>query len=1449
MAIDTSKYLSGGSSGSSPTPSTSKKSNIDTGSYLSNSGPSAESINSRGSAESDESRLVSQSREISSPAKSKFSIPALDYVNEKVSNIGNLLNRAAISGADAIGLNQVKNRLGDGPSFVSDIFKDNAAPAVTTAEKAADIIGNLYGFTAPAMGAYATGGKLVGGALAKFAPNAPKLLQAIGRGAGAGLAYGAANEGLDAAVGSEDKSLGDRLKSVGTDAALFAAGDGALSALGSGIKAIASKYAGTKIGDALGRLTGQGVRSAETAPQDVLALPQGRGEARLNAAMERSNLRPNEDPILASGRVRNPEPLGLPEPNIAAPTKARLETRPNEYTSKFENLVNTANKMKFTPGRELEELESLWSQMAGPKDPALNELIDLAYPKQVSKVSADSLSKAKALQRSREVAGVPNKVRSMDDRYQPVVNEAVAPRQRVGFAEAPSAQAEIIPPQRRFAPTESTLTQQQPTIRNQQQVSDVVPALRSSEENLAARERGFAETVRASNKTPSNFKEKLKAMYTPITEEQTLAKANLRLSNDIEEAASFVMGKERFSAEKAATAQRLIDHFNSQGNYQRAVDIAEKVAEEATNSGQAIQALSLFNRLTPDGVLYRAQRIAKNINTSSPVWAKKVEVTEAMGKNIKELSDVTQRMTGVKDISNDVMNILERAKAGEKLGESDSATLKRFVTESKQFIQETSKPPKAPKPPQQIKDARVRDNVLSFLEQKEKEALERRAGRRNRFNSTPLDEWADMAIIGAAKLARGTVKFADWSEQMIRDLGEEVRPHLGNLYERAREAFEQSSKKVTAQTIDRAEKLTEKVIKDNQLAPHEAESLRDLAKNVSALSGEEKRLASQDLQVILKNLDKPSMLKKISSLQTQAQLLNPKTQVRNALGNELFYRIERLNKMVATPIDIARSKITGGDRTVTFKTNNQGQYWENFMRGLKAGWKGANVNGLETQYDLASPAFKSKYNPLTYTEKALGAALKSFDTAAYMRAYNNTLGEQATLRAINEGQAGNKQLIQKYIRESDENLMNIANEYGKYATFQDNNVISKGMTALKKGLNAGKEFGIGDLVLKYPKTPGALLMRALEYSPAGFVRSAAIAARPWLKKEVNTAEATQALSRAIIGTFGLSGLGYFLLDKGVLTGQASKDKDVRDLQRSAGQGQYQVNLSALARLAKSGFNPEAAKLKEGDNLYTYDWMQPVSMAISMGANIDSNMKEGKQKFSGLPGTIYNSAEGSLGTLTEQSVLSGIKSAAQGSPGQTVTDKIIDIVSGIPSSFVPTGVNQIRQLMDNKKRETYSTDKLQASLNPAIAKIPGLADKLPQQFDTLGNPKQTQQKNSAFNVLFNPGNSSKYELSPEAKLIVDLINESGDEAVAPRVPGKTITVDGQSVKLNGDQFSRLQQLQGEETKRLLDKKNVTSGSLKNRLERVGSINTDAGSNARRQLVKEFPELKPPKKATR
>ncbi len=732
------------------------------------------------------------------------------------------------------------------------------------------------------------------------------------------------------------------------------------------------------------------------------------------------------------------------------------------------------------------------------------------------------------------------------------------------------------------------------------------------------KERGFSQTVADSPNTASEVSQAFKQdpmAYKPITNAESVAAANKRISDDLESAVQFVKMTKEPSAEHTTTAIQLINKFQNEGNFNRAIDIVENIAPKLTKAGQSIQAASIYDRLSPEGILLYAQRRISKLNN---------------------------------------------------------------------------------------------------------------------------------------------------------------------------------------------ERLLPGLTKEHSLTSADAENLKRLAGDVQNLTGDAKTEASQELQAALQSLGKSGLDRKLESAQTIAQLLNPKTLVRNTVGNEMFFRLERINKYVTSPIDWARSAITGSDRTVTFRTAGQGGYWEGFLKGVKAGWKGVNPQGLATQYDLTAPAFTGKLNPLTYLEKALGATLKGFDYAAYSRAANQTIGEMAELAAINLGLKGEykKIAIQNFIKNADKNILEIADQYGKYVTFQDQNVLSKGLSAVKRGLNLGKEFGAGSIIVKYPKTPGALIMRGLDYSPAGFLRSAYQLAQPILKgKAINSRDVMLSLSRAITGSLGFTGLGWFLADNGVITGQVNKDKDVRELEKATGGGSFKVNASALSRWVKGGFNPEVLKKQKGDTLVSYDWAQPIAMAISFGANMAQNVNEGQSLGANAPSVLAASAGGALDTIAEQPVLQGLLRVFQ---GYSLGDNFVNTLKSVPASFSPTLVNQIRQIADNTGRSTYDPDVFNEAINMVKNKIPGLEASLPTAYTTEGKPKELYQNSNWFNVFFNPSNITNYKPTETQTEILRIYNSTGDKIQFPRVAAKSFKWQKENIELTGPEYSEYQRILGQETEKTFSK---------------------------------------------
>lgn len=326
-----------------------------------------------------------------------------DIYDHTLGPVQNLFSRFSAKSADAMTFGQLEKLSKNAPSYAKPLVQPSFEKAENGFEKAADIAGSLHGSIAPIGGAYATGGKLATAGLKKFAPNAPKLLNTLGRGVGAGTAYTTASQGLDIATGS-DKTAGDRAKEAAFEIGMFGLGDAALSGLGMALSPLAKKVI---------------AKYKKTEPvQPTMNLTEGRPRGNANQAQ-------TPDVIYAQETA----PRGLPEPKINPTTARRGVKDQNAYAQKLQSLFDEANNLekqgKLTPGREIEEVESLWSRMAEPTDPGLDELINLATKKRT--LSPDGLTKGK----SALAAGAGPNVNSTA--YKGFVGRASMPETKVGF--------------------------------------------------------------------------------------------------------------------------------------------------------------------------------------------------------------------------------------------------------------------------------------------------------------------------------------------------------------------------------------------------------------------------------------------------------------------------------------------------------------------------------------------------------------------------------------------------------------------------------------------------------------------------------------------------------------------------------------------------------------------------------------------------------------------------------------------------------------------------------------------------------------------------------------------------------------------------------------------------------------------------------------------------------
>ncbi len=996
----------------------------------------------------------------------------------------------------------------------------------------------------------------------------------------------------------------------------------------------------------------------------------------------------------------------------------------------------------------------------------------------------------------------------------------------------------------------------------------------------------FAKTVQDSEHTPPELLKSLKEK--PITGARTSDILNHQEATKLiekhgaEGLYAKLMGKtKQFDSYETTAAEILSKHFASKGGDEsltKSLDLLAKTGKGGREMGQAIQALSMWNKMDQAGAMLLATR---EVNKGVDIKDYK-SLTIAQATPIKEAAQLHETAVQTKSLADEVLNIVTNKPEGEKLTEAEKAKIKEFNDQVKSIQDKTksflpkekvvSKSDATIKEVSQIEPkARTRDQVVSFLDAKAAKARERLALSRNKLSSTPFDQYADYAIIGASHIAKGVVKLSDFTEQMVKDFGTAIKPQISELYTKANNIFRKENGLPTIEALD---KVVNKAVKDERFTPEDAANFKAWAAEIGHYADHNlKTEAVQDLQAAMKDLGDSTLGQKIATTQTGAMLLNPVTMERNVLGNAAQMIGDKVSKIVTVPIDWSVSKLTVGQRTIVFKSMNQEKFWKNFMIGAKSGWRGVSPNGQLDSYGIHPNVF-GKNNPLKYITKSLGASLQGFDHAFYSSAKGEVLATYAEQLGKAQGlahaeiKAGMKDLIVQL----DDRIHELADHAGRYATYQDETQLSKGAEMLRHGLNEASTgyisralvekgmpkklsmegFGAGDVLVKFAKTPANLVMRGMDYSPIGFIRSTMdLGAFVFNRGKFNQHEAVRALGRAITGTLGFTGMGYILSDAGILTGSASMDKDVRSIQEQSGQGAYKVNWSALSRFMRSGFNYDAAAYQKGDHLMDYQWLQPAAISVAMGVNANKAVKAHQAGDQTAGWQMAGKALlGGLQTVLENPMVQGLSNVIDaGSDIVKKQDptKLINIAKGVPASFVPTLSNQARQSTDNYQRETFDKSVITEIGNMMANKVPGLSQKLPISYDSLGNAREKLQGGQAntvgqyLNSFFSPAKMTQYQVSPEAKITLDLMNQSGDASLLPRIENKYFHVSqGKQLKdlkvnLTKEEFSQLQQETGKlVTEKLSQQATYLANpnvSLQKKVDAVKQILTDAGKRAK------------------
>ncbi|MDA8220108.1 MAG: hypothetical protein M0Z35_00010 [Desulfitobacterium hafniense] len=540
-----------------------------------------------------------------------------------------------------------------------------------------------------------------------------------------------------------------------------------------------------------------------------------------------------------------------------------------------------------------------------------------------------------------------------------------------------------------------------------------------------------------------------------------------------------------------------------------------------------------------------------------------------------------------------------------------------------------------------------------------------------------------------------------------------------------------------------------------ELTAEDSQFITDTMSRVQTLpDGREKDIAMGLVMRRIADKVPASLSDKAKGLQRISLLLNPKTMIRNTIGNTIFGSIDNLSNVVATPIDKIVGKISG-QRTTTLPSIS-GQL-KSGVRGVRETIEDARL-GIDTysgktQYELPSGrTFDNK--GLNALDQATKIGLQLGDRPFYNAAYDDVLRQQMKLAKAEKPTQG---------------MIDQAHKIAQQRTYQDVNAFTDAFKLAQSALNGGKAIGLGNIVLPFVKTPANVLARAVEYSPFGLTKTLKEAYNGIKKNGKFDQKAfVDSISRSVTGT-AIIMVGYDLAKKGIITGSGNKDKDVAALERGLGKNDF--------------------SFKIGDKYHTYSWAQPASMALAVGADIYLKGKDRKEAEN----VVFDAVKSGGETLFKQSVMQGLQRFMGGySPMENIAETIINA----PTQAIPTLFNQAGQYNDDIQRSTYDPTNIGTAKNLIKARIPGLNKTLEPKIDTFGKTIQRNQgKNNLFNVFVNPGSSTTFKPTKVQSEILRIYESTGEKSIFPKVAPKTLTEKGRSITLTPKEITQFQQTMG------------------------------------------------------
>lgn len=512
-----------------------------------------------------------------------------------------------------------------------------------------------------------------------------------------------------------------------------------------------------------------------------------------------------------------------------------------------------------------------------------------------------------------------------------------------------------------------------------------------------------------------------------------------------------------------------------------------------------------------------------------------------------------------------------------------------------------------------------------------------------------------------------------------------------------------------------------------------------------------------------------------------SMLGNPRTHVRNIVGNVGFVPAVTVKNVIGAGIESAANAVSGGKvgRTKAILTTKDAGLikaaWSDYAnireQALGSGKYNDNVN-VRQEIEEGRTIFKPKL--LEAMRKFNSTALDAEDAWFSKPHYAAALAQFCKANGITAEQVSGGKGIEA------------AREYAireaQKATYRDTNAFSQMISDLGRyrGDNKMKRLGstLAEGILPFRKTPANILVRGVEYSPIGFLKSISY---DLVQVQKGNMQATEMIDRAAAGLTGtgLMMLGLYMAKEGILRGSGGDDEKKKKFDELQGHQEY------------------ALELPNGTSI-TLDWLAPEALPFFVGANLYEQMQanNGYLTMSDMLQAASNVTDPLLSMSCLQSLNDVFDAVGYASSGNTnaLTSAVASAATSYLTQGIPTVFGQAERTGESERMTTYTdknkflTPDMQYALGKASARIPGVDYGQIPFIDAWGRMENSGGVVArAFNNFANPAYTSKVSGSKMEDELSRLYEATGEAKVLPQRAPKSFTVNKENKQLTGEEY--------------------------------------------------------------